>query len=243
MTDAPRDDLIRSIGSLEVRASDTGDGRTLFGYVAKFNEDTEIHSWEGDFIERIAPAAFKRTLKNSADSIQVLFNHGMDPQIGDKPLGRATVMKEDKIGFYAEVPLSRTSYNEDILALLEDEALRGQSFRFGVIKDQWEEPTRKGQLPVRTLLEVRLHEFGPVTFPAYLATSAGVRSRESFDKWNALDEEKREQIAHILGTSFEARGTGPDELAGSNADDSDAVAAAHHSARTRYLQWKARTLS
>ena len=243
MTDAPRDDLIRMQGSFELRAAGEGDGRTLHGYAAMFNEDTEIHSWEGDFIERIAPGAFKRTLRNNGDAVKILFNHGMDPQIGDKPLGRATTLKEDKTGLYVEVPLSRTSYNEDIIALLEDRALDGMSFRFSVVKDTWDEPTRKNGLPIRTLNEVRLMELGPVTFPAYAATSAGVRSRESFDKWNALDDEKREQIAHILGTSFEARGSSLEELAGSNADDSDAVAAAHHSARTRYLQWKARTLS
>jgi len=243
MNEAPRDDLIRMNGSFEVRASGEGDGRTLHGYAAMFNEDTEIHSWEGDFIERIAPGAFKRTLKNNGDAVKILFNHGMDPQIGDKPLGRASVLKEDSTGLYVEVPLSRTSYNEDIIALLEDRALDGMSFRFSVVKDTWDEPARKGKLPVRTLNEVRLMELGPVTFPAYQATTAGVRSRESLDAWQSLDDEARQQIAHILGTSFEARGSGPDELASSNADDPDAVAAAHHSARTRYLQWKARTLS
>jgi len=239
MTDAPREDLIRMNGSFEVRADDDG-RRTLLGYTAKFMERTEIHGWEGDFIEQISPKAFNRTIKNNRDSIKVLFNHGMDPQIGDKPLGKPKVMRTDEIGFWTETPLSRTSYNNDLIELLDDEALDGQSFRFSVIKDSWAEPEKRGGLPIRTLEEVRLMEFGPVTFPAYSATTAGVRSRESFDRWRQLPDEQRQQIASILGTSFEARGSGSEELAGSNADDSDAVAAAHHSARTRYLQWQAR---
>jgi len=240
MTDAPRDDLIR-MGSMEVRAKDEGDGRTLFGYAAMFNEDTEIHSWEGDFIERIAPGAFRKTLKESRDQVKILFNHGMDPQIGDKPLGRASMLKEDKTGLYMEVPLSRTSYNEDLIALLGDGALDGMSFRFSVVKDTWEEPAKRNGLPIRTLNEVRLMEAGVVTFPAYSATTAGVRSRESFDAWQKLPDEQRQAIAHILGTSFEARGTDlMDEAAGTIAEEPDAVAAAHHSARTRYLQWQAR---
>lgn len=200
---APRADLIRMATGLEVRASADGDGRTLVGYAARFNSDTVINSWEGQFIERIAPGAFKRTLKNNGDRVKILFNHGMDPSIGDKPLGRATVMREDAQGLYVEVPLSRTSYNNDLIALLEDGAIDGMSFRFSVPEggDAWEQPKRKGQLPVRTLNEVKLAELGPVTFPAYQSTTAGVRSREDFAVWNQLPDEKRDAIFEILGTS------------------------------------------
>jgi HK97 family phage prohead protease len=199
--EAPRDDLIRMArgSTLETRAE--GDGRLLFGYAAMFNKDTTINSWEGNFIERIAPGAFKRSLRNSGD-IQVLFNHGMDPSIGDKPLGSYSVLREDSEGLYAEVPLSPTSYNEDLAALITDKALRGMSFRFSVVRDTWEQPSEKSsKLPIRTLQEVRLFEFGPVTFPAYAATTVGVRSREDFGSWRSLPQEKRDAIYHILGTS------------------------------------------
>lgn len=241
---APRGDddlgLIRMQGNFELRATDGDEGRTLVGYAATFNSDTTINSWEGEFVERIAPGAFKRSIKNNGNQIKVLFNHGMDPSIGDKPLGRASVIKEDGTGLYVEVPLARTSYNEDLIALLDAQALDGMSFRFSVVKDTWEEPTRKGGLPIRTLNEVRLYEFGPVTFPAYQATTAGVRSREAFDAWRSLPEEKRQAIFHILGTSPSepAVGTSDEERAGTTADDSGDFA---HSARTRFLQWQART--
>ena len=200
---APRDDLIRMAPGfeVEVRASGDGDGRTLFGYGAVFNSDAVIDSWEGKFVERIAPGAFKKTLKERGDQVKIMFNHGMDPQIGDKPLGKASVLKEDKTGLYVEVPLSRTSYNEDLLALLNDGALDGMSFRFAVVKDEWEEPKRKDQLPIRTIIECRLYELGPVTSPAYLAAAAGVRSRDEFTIWRSLPEAKQEAIRTILGTS------------------------------------------
>ncbi len=242
MTQAPRDDLIRKNGSFEMRASDEGDGRTLHGYAAMFNEDTEINSWEGKFIERIAPGAFKKTLKESRDQVKILFNHGMDPQIGDKPLGRAKTLREDKDGLYVEVPLSRTSYNEDIIALLEDRALDGMSFRFSVVRDTWDEPTKRNGLPVRTLNEVRLMELGPVTFPAYQATSAGVRSRDTFDRWMSLPDEKRDAIAQILGTSGIPVGNGELDAASNTDIAPEPVAAGHHPSRSRYLQWQARQL-
>lgn len=208
---APRDDLIRMAPGIEVRSTDDGDGRTLFGYAAVFNSDTIINSWEGQFVERIAPGAFKRTLKNNASQVKILLNHGMDPQVGDKPLGRASVLKEDGHGLYVEVPLSRTSYNEDIIALLDDGAIDGMSFRFSVPegKDSWEEPKRKGQLPVRTIHEAKLYELGPVTFPAYQATQAGVRSRDEFTIWRCLPADKQEAIRTILGTPLDLTVTGP----------------------------------
>lgn len=177
--DAPREDLIRmvSLPQAEMRAEGgDAEGSTLFGYAAVFNEDTTIDSWEGRFIERIAPGAFKKTLRESADRVKVLFNHGMDPQIGDKPLGRASVIEEDAHGLRVEVPLARTSYNEDIKALLADGSLDGMSFRMSVTKDEWQQPDDDQALPIRTIKEVRLYEFGPVTFPAYSATQAGVRA-------------------------------------------------------------------
>lgn len=218
---APRDDLIRLARDFELRADD-GDGRTLTGYAAVFNSDTEIHGWEGDFIERIAPGAFKRTLRNNGAQVKVLFNHGMDPSIGDKPLGRATTMKEDDKGLYVEVPLDETSYNADLLASLRSGAIDGMSFRFSVVRDDWEQPKRKGGLPIRTISEAKLYEFGPVTFPAYTATTAGVRSREEFTIWRSLSEDKQDAIRNILGTSTSGPGeaTPDDEPAAPAVDPS-----------------------
>jgi len=156
----------------ELRAED--DGNRLVGYAAVFNQDTVINSWEGHFVERIAPGAFKKTLKERGDKIKVLFNHGQGP-LGDMPLGKPDVMREDTHGLYVEVPLSDTKYNKDIRALLKDRALDGMSFRFTVPQggDEWDE---KGELPVRTIRALRMYEFGPVVFPAYEGSTAGLRA-------------------------------------------------------------------
>lgn len=170
MLTAPREDLIRM--NTQIRATD--DGRTLVGYAAVFDNWTEINSWEGRFRERLMHGAFKRTLNNNRSSVKVLFNHGMDPTIGDKPLGKPRTMKEDDRGLYVEVPLDDTSYNRDIIASLDSGALDGMSFRMSVIREEWDR--LESDLPERTIQEVRLYEFGPVTFPAYEATEAGVRA-------------------------------------------------------------------
>lgn len=156
---------------------------TMFGYAAVFGVDTVIDSWEGRFVERIAPGAFADTLASRGDQVKVLFNHGFDPSVGDKPLGKPTRMEEDRKGLAVEVPLDETSYNRDIAASLRSGALDGMSFRFSVTDESWDEPEDKKALPVRTIKGVELYEFGPVTFPAYEATSAGVRSRAAYAEW------------------------------------------------------------
>lgn len=175
MTDKPVD-LVRMGDVVQIREDDQSAVGTLTGYFVRFNEWTEIDNpYEGHFMERIAPGAFKRTLRNQGRAVQVLFNHGLDPQVGSKPLGVPSEIREDDQGVYVEVPLDDTSYNRDIAASLRSGALRGQSFHFRSIKEKIVEKGESG-LPEVTRTEVALREFGPVTFPAYSGTSAALRS-------------------------------------------------------------------
>jgi HK97 family phage prohead protease len=179
----PRENIVRAIrpGGVEVRAGEDGGMPTLSGHFAVFNTWTEINSmWEGNFLERIAPGAFKKTFAENLGGMRALFQHGQDPQVGDKPLGPIDVLHEDRTGAYYEVPLLDTTYNRDILPGLEA-GLYGASFRFRVMREQLvEKPDPSAYnprgLPERTVQEAQVMEFGPVTFPAYAEATAGVRS-------------------------------------------------------------------
>ncbi|HEX9995168.1 MAG TPA: HK97 family phage prohead protease, partial [Acidimicrobiales bacterium] len=213
MPDAPRDDLIRSTplrvarvdgdavvaGLLRADGDDEQGLGTMVGYPIVFNAWTEIDSWEGRFLERVSSGAVSKTLEERGDRVVVLFNHGFDPQIGDKPLGRPSLMEPRSRGMYAEVPLSDTSYNRDLRALIDDGALYGQSFRFSVVREEWNEPKaatadNPDRLPERTIKEIRLYEFGPVTYPAYEATTLGIRSRDAFRLWQNTPPEQRAKL-------------------------------------------------
>lgn len=154
---------------------------TLTGHFSVFNNWYEVESWmEGHFMERVASGAFKKTISESQDQMKVLFDHGMDPQIGNKVLGPIDDLREDAIGPAYVVPLLDTSYNRDLAPGLEA-GVYGSSFRFIVIKDEWDmEPGASSHnpngLPERTITEARVFEFGPVTFPANPDADAGVRS-------------------------------------------------------------------
>jgi HK97 family phage prohead protease len=179
----PPRDIIRAVPPAALMR-DAGDGEdqrpVLFGHFARFNEWTEIDSYfEGHFLERLTPGAFKKTFRERADQIRVLFQHGRDAELRDRPIGEPEVLQEDAEGAYHESRLF------DGLPDLVVEGLRagqyGQSFRMEIMREEFvEEPgtsdyNPKG-LPERSIKEVRLFEFGPVTFPAYANTTPGLRS-------------------------------------------------------------------
>lgn len=199
--DSRRDDLIRLMpGDGSLRFSEEDARPLLFGYPVVFNTYTEINSlWEGNFRERIMPGALDKTLRERGGKIKVLFNHGMDPNIGDKPLGKPNVQRADGHGLYVEVPLDDTSYNRDLIESLRSGALDGMSFRFSVIEEVWNEEPEDGGLPTRDITELRLYEYGPVTFPAYDATTVGVRSQDAYTIWKAMNSDHRREVVRSLG--------------------------------------------
>lgn len=184
-SELPREDLFRGCfpGDFELRDDNRADGAkqpVMRGHFAVFNEWTEINShFEGRFLERIAPGAFKKTFAENGDKIRVLFQHGRDPEIGDKPLGAIRSLVEDDVGAAYEADLF-DGIPPLVMAGLRANAY-GASFRFKVLREEFnQQPERSDHnpegLPERTLTEVAVPEFGPVTFGAYSSATASVRS-------------------------------------------------------------------
>lgn len=201
--------------SFEFRAADnsnsTGDGRTLDGYAAVFNVATEIDSWEGSFQEVIAPGAFKRTLRARTPVMQ--FDHGHDMRTGSVPIGAFTDLAEDETGLHVVGRLFDNDLVEPIRQAIQGGAISGMSFRFRVTDDVWTDNAGKkinaselsdmlwdgaGERgPItRTIRSVDLLEAGPVVFPAYEATSVGVRSL--FDRMSDNEREALLRLADEL---------------------------------------------
>lgn len=182
---APTDNLVRlNLAPIELRAKADAPGNTMFGHFAVFDRWTKIDSWfEGTFMERIARGAFRDAVtawKAGQSNVRVLYDHGADPSIGNKPLGQITGLREDATGAAYEVDLFDASYVNDLKPALRAGQL-GASFRFRVTGENWVEPkaasdANPDKLPERTITGVELFEFGPVTFPAYADASAGLRS-------------------------------------------------------------------
>lgn len=181
--------IVRS-GTLQ-RADDTGGLGTLVVRFSPFDTWYEINSmWEGRFLERTVPGAFKKTAQESKRSdglysTKVLFNHGTDLNIGDKVLAVPSRFEEtNEDGYHGPIiegDLLDTSYNRDLEPGLRAGAY-GSSFMFEVTREEWvNEPASSDYnpdgLPERTIREVRNYEAGPVTWPASPTATAGMRAR------------------------------------------------------------------
>lgn len=212
----PRDDLVRALSPrpLLERYDDVPDSRPILqGFLARFDEWTEIDSfYEGHFLERVLPGAFAKTFAENS-RIRCVFQHGRDPFVGDKPLGPIEVLEErEDDGAWYEVPLLATSYNADLIPGLEAD-LYGSSFRFRVVREDYvERPGRSEHNPrgiaERTLRELEVYEFGPVTYPAYLGASAGLRSMTDelvLSKLADGDEERLEELVAAVRSQRKGR--------------------------------------
>lgn len=208
--EAPRDGLTRSVPFHLERSAADSDGLTLEGYAAVFDSVTRIDSWEGMFDEQIRRGAFAKTLKERTPVIQ--FDHGSHPLVGSIPIGSVERVAEDDHGVLVKARLHDNWLVHPVRDAIRSGAVDGMSFRFSVVREEWDD---SGDVPLRTITELKAPEMGPVVFPAYEATSVGVRS----DIARLLnDPDLREHLARalILRTSEDdaaRQGTSSDDAA------------------------------
>jgi HK97 family phage prohead protease len=182
----------------EVRAE--GDGMTFTGYASVFNSPSEDL---GGFVEYVAPGAFKRSLQ-SRNEVKLLWNHDAGEPLASLRGGTMQLV-EDERGLKVTASLPQTSRGRDVAELLRTNVIDSMSFGFNVIKDSW---SRDGQ--TRTLESVRLFEVSIVSFPAYEATVAQVRSAPTInpdqladallklESGEELDSESAELITDVV---------------------------------------------
>ncbi|HXG36530.1 MAG TPA: HK97 family phage prohead protease [Dehalococcoidia bacterium] len=161
---------------IEIRAERAADGRPekISGHAAVFNKLSEPIGWWG-FRERVKPGAFKKTIKEQ--DIRALFNHNPDYVLGRNRSGTLT-LREDKIGLYFEAEPPDTTWARDLMVSIERGDIDQASFSFRVINERW--MVVDGE-DVRELLEVKLGDVSPVTFPAYPQTDVQARSEARSD--------------------------------------------------------------
>ncbi len=154
---------------LETRAEGQ---RLIVGHAAVFHS---LSLDLGGFREKIMPGAFAESI--SADDIVALFNHDVNHVLG-RNRAQTLRLQEDTRGLAFEIDVPDTQVARDLVTLIERGDVRGNSFRFVTIADQWERGD--GEPDTRTLLKVRLQDISPVTFPAYPQTDVALRSLEAW---------------------------------------------------------------
>lgn len=153
--------------NMELRAEGEN-GNTIVGYAAVFDSP----SVDMGFTEYVTRGAFTKTLKDGAD-VRLLLDHE------GAPLARTRSgtlrLTEDERGLKVEADLDPTNpLAQTVLSALRRGDMNQMSFAFRTIRDTW---SKDGS--TRELREVQLYDVSVVTFPAYEATVAEVRARNS----------------------------------------------------------------
>ena len=190
------------VNSTEIEVRSEGDGMTFSGYASVFDSPSEDL---GGFIEYVAPGAFKRSLQ-ARNEIKLLWNHDTSEPLASVR-GGSLQLVEDSRGLKVTAKLPNTTRGRDVAELLRSKVIDSMSFGFNVIKDSW---SNNGS--VRTLESVRLSEVSVVTFPAYTATTATVRSMQTtidadelanallkLESGEDLDEKSATLITDVVG--------------------------------------------
>lgn len=158
-----------TLTDVEVRSFEDGAPR-IRGYAAVFNTWTDIVP--NYLRERIAPGAFKKTIKDG--DVRALINHDPNLIIGRSKAGTLS-MREDEHGLAVEITPPDTTYARDLITNMRAGNLNQMSFAFTVVRSNDKTESEDGALD-RTLTEVRLYDVSVVTYPAYPTTEAWARS-------------------------------------------------------------------
>lgn len=160
-----------TLDNLEIRAVPQSDGQEkpqICGYAAVYNSESEM--MYGFMREVIRPGAFDSSLNND---IRALWNHDSAYVLGRTTAGTLSIRSDAK-GLYFQVNPPETTWANDLCRSIERGDINQMSFGFTVNEDNWSE--LEDGTEMRELLDVDLREVSVVTFPAYTATSAGLRS-------------------------------------------------------------------
>lgn len=126
-----------------------------------------IRDVRGQFLERVATGAFNSALQRN-DNVELRFNHGR--KLGDQKDG-SLELREDNIGLYAKATVTDT----EVVKLAEERQLKGWSFGFRKLEDEWTKADNEPE--IRTLKAIDVSEVSILSVnPAYIATSIAVRS-------------------------------------------------------------------
>lgn len=188
-------------------------GRTVTAYAAAFDSPASVYDPQfspARHLESVARSAFTRALNAGAGlKAKVLFNHGktIDGTPSERfsmPIATPVDVRADARGLLTVSRYAATPLADEVLELIRNESVTGQSFR-GPVYNYAE---RGG---IVELTECGLREFGPCPFPAY-ADAEIVSIRSAADLMDAVEDltpEQRAELARLLTSTIDTPAEGP----------------------------------
>lgn len=186
--------------------ADGKDHPVISGYAAVFykadDPGTEFQLYPG-LRERIMPTAFDRAVREKQDC-RGLFNHNPDNLLARCSSGTMRLSLDTRgLGYEMDYDPEDLDHQR-VKRKLERGDLTGSSFSFNVRMQKFvysADPDGDDD-DIRELHDVDLFDVGPVTFPAYDATSAGMRAEvpgELRSAWKAWRRDNRGAVTFAAG--------------------------------------------
>jgi uncharacterized protein len=192
-------------GTLQVRDADS-DGRTIYGTVVPYGEETTVDDGAGPYREKFEAGAFARSIAQTGNKVRMYEQHNRS----QLPIGMAVEWDDTPAALRGAFRLSSPK-GDGALNLVRDGVVDAFSVGFRGIQAR-----QDGDVTVRT--EAAIVEVSLVATPAYAsATVAGVRASDlmvdELERWlSELDPDIRAALALAL-----AEGTGnPPDVAPPN---------------------------
>lgn len=163
---------------LQVRSG--GDGRTIYGIAVPYNAPTRIDT---NLVEEFVRGAFNHQL-NAPQKVKLAREHML---LGGTLIGAASMLRDDAVGLYTELRVSKTPVGDETLELVRDGALNQLSIMFA------ERQNRRVAGGIVQRVKAHLGEVAVVMAGAYgeLASAVGVRSGAG---GAAVDERPDEEL-------------------------------------------------
>lgn len=187
---------------VELRAE--GEAKQIAGVAAVYYDGTRGTEFVLDpggngrrrVVERILPGAFDRVIRESnVNDTRALFNHESNYLLGRRSAGTLKLENTPR-GLAYSIPYDETDPDHQrVASKMKRGDLKGSSFAFTVGASGMERKI-EGDLGVIEIRGVdKLYDVGPVTFPAYAGTDAGLRGHDpekelkQFRDWEAATEQ------------------------------------------------------
>lgn len=157
-----------------VRAELTGDGNTLTGYAAVYDEVAETTN-EG-WAEKIARGAFDEVLADPDTDARAVFNHSMTNILGRQSAGTLK-LRSDEVGLHYDITLPRTTFAEDLKEMVRRGDVTGASFAFAA-GEMKRGTSPAGRMMVTHTKIARLIDISVVPLPVYAGATVALRGQD-----------------------------------------------------------------
>jgi HK97 family phage prohead protease len=156
---------------VELREKDKAN--VLVGTPVVYNMRSELLF--GYFHEYILPQAFREHLDENPD-VFACVQHDETRVLGRRS-ANTLLLEDGDDALHCEIILDDTTYAVDLMKSVRRGDIRGMSFSFDVVTDEWR---MVESIPTRTVKKARLYEVSPVTNPAYNDTSVALKRCKEF---------------------------------------------------------------